>query len=209
MSELIDRQEIEAKIAAVNEWIGSFKVEPRSGADGLTEAHIDIEEIDTNVLRAVLTKFGADFNPEKEGFMKLSQPTNKHRRPGMNAVWGEDVIDNYNKWTVCWADSYEEKGRRLPKLQQSGNRTSGMRHFLGEMTAYAAGVMPFEVYKERTEARMVNGYTYSRGLGKTATDFLPDNKKYPGSIPSGFTEDVWNVIKSKELIRGVPEVNLE
>ena len=72
---------------AVDEWIGKFKVELTTSEEGLTVSRVDIPEIDTMLLRGVLESYGAEFNPEKEGIKKLSQPTNKFRRPGMNAVW--------------------------------------------------------------------------------------------------------------------------
>ncbi|OGM25845.1 hypothetical protein A2962_00355 [Candidatus Woesebacteria bacterium RIFCSPLOWO2_01_FULL_39_61] len=193
---------------AVDEWIGKFKVELTTSEEGLTVSRVDIPEIDTMLLRGVLESYGAEFNPEKEGIKKLSQPTNKFRRPGMNAVWGEKFMENYNAWTVAWANTYEETGRKLPKLDQSGNRTSGMRHFLGELTALAAGHLSFDKFKEHLEARIVNGSTYTRGLGKSPTDILPESKRFPGSIPPYFVDSAWEVIKSRELIQKVPEISL-
>lgn len=193
---------------AVDDWIGKLKAELTTSEEGLTISSVDIPEIDTMLLRGVFESYGAEFNPEKENYKKLSQPTNKFRRPGMNAVWGEEFMDNYNSWTAAWANAYEETGRRLPKLDKSGNRTSGMRHFLGELTALAGGQLAFDEFKAHFEARIVNGSTYARGLGKSPTDILPEGKQFPGSIPPHFTESAWEVIKSRELIQKVPEISL-
>ena len=196
------------QIEAVDLWIDKFRVQLRTNKEGLTIPHVEITEIDTMLLRNVLGEYGAKFNLEKEGYQKLSQPTNKFRRSGMDAVWGAVFMDNYNLWTVQWANEYEKTGRKLPKLDISGNRTSGMRHLLGEITAYAAGKLSFDDFKEKMDARIVNGFTYAKGLGKTATTFLPEDKRFPGSIPPYFTENAWNVVKSRDLVEKVPVVIL-
>ncbi len=197
--------EQEQQIKIVDDWINSFKVESKLGDEGLTVSHVDIREVDTMLLRSVLEGCGAEFNPEKEGYGKLRQPTNKFRRPGMDAVWGGEFMDRYNSWTVSWANAYEEAGRKLPKLDQSGNRTSGMRHLLGLITAYAAEQIPFDQFKVQMEGRLVNGFTYAKGLGRSPTDFLPDDKKFPGSIPPLYVEETWSHIKNNNFSSEVPK----
>jgi len=160
------------------------------------------------LLRSVLQEFGADFNPEKEGYSKLSQPTNKYRRPGMDAVWGKDFMDNYNTWTEKWADAYESKGKSLPRLGKSKKRTSGMKHFLGLITAYAAEQIDFEEFREQMEVRLIGGFTYARGMGKVPSNILAEGKKYAASIPPGFAKSAWEVIKSGGLRTGVPDVEI-
>jgi hypothetical protein len=126
----------------------------------------------------------------------------------MDAVWGEEYMDNFNRWTVRWANAYEETGRKLPRFTRSGNRTSGMRHFLGHITAYAGGRVPLHVLQERFQARLQNGWLYAQGLKREEFNFLPEGKKLPGSIPPFYVISAWEVIKSGELNDSVAKVIL-
>lgn len=183
---------IEEKIAVVDSWVASF--------EEVAKGNAEIHEIEPQLLRDVLTYFGAEFDPGKEGYSKLRQSTNKWRRPGMNAVWGEDYMSRYNRWTNDWAEKYEERtGKNLPKLQKSGSKVSGMRHWFGELTSYAAEQITFVKYKEKEEIRLYNGYARATGKVLDEATFLADNKGFPGSIPPGFAGEGWEKIKSKAL----------
>lgn len=192
-----DKSEIEEKIAIVDEWFKSF--------NAVAEGAREISEIDRKILREVLTYYGADFethnDSEREAALKkLKQPTNKWRRPGMDAVWGEVYINNYNRWTKDWANAYEEKtGKSLPKLDESGSKVSGMRHWLGELTSYTAGAMTFDQFRERQSARLLNGFARATGGVLRKVTFLPDDKDLPGSVPPGFVKDAWEKVKSQTL----------
>ena len=180
---------IEEKIVQVDAWLTSF--------DLVARGEIEFQGIEAGLLREVLIHFGAEFDSKKEGMSKLKQTTNKWRRAGMDAVWGKGRMDDFNEWTNKWADAYEEAtNRKLPKLDESGSRVSGMRHWLGELTAYAADAITFEQYRERQEIRLRNGYARSAGAPVEEASFLADSKKFPGSIPPGFARDAWGKVKN-------------
>lgn len=126
----------------------------------------------------------------------------------MNAVWGKEYMDHFNRYTTRWANTYEQDVGTLPRLEESGNRTSGMRHFLGHLTAYAyEGGISQQTFEGRMGDRLTNGYLYSQG--KKRKDMsgkgYPENKSRPGSIPPGFVQSCWEVVKSGVLKDGVPE----
>src|SRR3989344_2876097 len=98
MTDQDKREPIEEQIKTVDQWIDSLRVELVLKSEGLTATDIDIPEIDTMLLRGVLEGYGAKFNPTMEGFSKLSQPTNKFRRPGMDIVWGKEFMTRFNSW---------------------------------------------------------------------------------------------------------------
>ena len=195
MTELVENRPMEEKIAAVDDWFYTF--------DAVARKETELEQLDVELLREVLTHFGADFevhdDPERaEALKKLKQSTNKWRRPGMDAVWGKGYVDNYNQWTNAYADEYEEQtGKKLPELDQSGSKVSGMRHWLGELTAYASETITIEQYRERQGARLRNGYARATGAELEEVNFLADDKKYPGSIPPGFVDDAWDMVKGR------------
>ena len=190
---------IEEKIAVVDEWLYAFNAVARREAE--------ITEIDTGLVRDVLAHFGAEFDPDKEGYNKLKQSTNKWRRPGMDAVWGHEYMNNYNRWTTEWAKRYETRAKRgLPELKQSEkpeesslSKTSGMRHWLGELTAYAAGALTFEQYQERQSIRLRNGYARATAGELEEATFLADEKRFPSSTPPRFVDAAWEKVKSKIL----------
>lgn len=192
-----ENRPLEEKIVVVDDWFYAF--------DAVARKEFEMAPIEQELLQEVLTHFGADFeahdSPERtEALKKLKQSTNKWRRPGMDAVWGEGYMSNYNRWTETYADEYEEQtGKKLPRLEISKTRVSGMRHWLGELTAYAAGAITFEQYQERSGARLRNGYARATGGKLEEATFLADEKRFPGSIPPGFVGDAWEKVKSRTL----------
>lgn len=167
------------EIEAVDEWIRSFENYDHEG-------NVDIKEPDKKLLIRVFSHFGADFK----------------EKPGMDAVWGRECVNQYNDWTQQWAIEYENTtSKKLPRLVKSGKKTSGPRQWFGELTAYLAGYMDFETYKRHTEARLKNGWLYaeSQERGKShlkekrvrvQTSAKPEPMK-PSSIAPGFVNRAW------------------
>ena len=199
--------ETEALLLEVENWFESL---PKV-ADGTEK----LELLEPNQLQTYLTFYGADFeardNSERQEILKkLKQSTNEPRRPGMDAVWGQQYIDNFNKWTTNWANKFEEiTGKRLPRLEKSKNRTSGMRHFLGELTAYAGGYMPLTDFRKRLTVRLQNGRDRYQGMSRKdllKANWLADDKHYPGSIPPGYVAYAVGAIRSQSFKYGVPGI---
>ena len=160
--------------------------------------------------RTALEFYGAEFNPEIEGYPALSEYSNLERRPGMDAVWGRNRVSAFNTWTNWWAEHYEAAGGTLPKLDKSGKNTSGMRQIFGETTSFAAGLVTEDEFVERTRIRINNGIAYAEGrLGDREEIETSQSKKArleaaargekteprmfrPSSVPPGFIKEWLN-----------------
>ncbi|MFV1917379.1 MAG: hypothetical protein ACC618_02795 [Patescibacteria group bacterium] len=184
---------VEEKIAVVDSWVESLSNYDENG-------NVEIAELDRGIIKDVLQEFGADFEIQKKPELKaLWKYTNKGRRKGMNAAWGKGRMGSYNYWTSQWVDVYEmQSGKKLPALKPSGIKTAGPRHFLGELTAYAAK-LPFELYSTYLQARLKNGWLWNEERkDERIKVMLPtdDQPKLLASIPPSFVEDAWKEIKS-------------
>lgn len=187
MAEQENTETIGAKISIVEDWIHTISHERR------------VEEIDIVVLGDVLKEFGANFE-DSEKLRPLSKYSNKAKRSGLDAVWGSDRVDAYKEWVKQWLEKYEaETGKPLPALKKSGIKISGMMHVLGELTALAAGEMPFADYKKYTEARALNGWLWQQGRKKDRVPVKVPTKDEPillSSFPPSFPKAAWEKIKS-------------
>jgi len=149
----INKDTTEQKQAMVDSWI--------KGISGKQE----VGEMNTKVLREVLTSYGANFeNLNEESKESLKGYSEKERGMGVRAVWGDEIVDNYKQWTKEFIENYESKtGIILPELKPSGRKNSGMIQFLFDLTSYASGEYDFETYKTYTEGRVKNGVAWSEG----------------------------------------------
>lgn len=169
----------EEKLAVIDSWIEVV------ASQGL------VNEIEPEILKDVLTEFGADLEPREE-LSPLAKYSNKARRPGMDAVWGKEKVNAYKKWISQYVVDYEIKtGRDLPVLEGTSIKTSGMMQFFGELTALAAGKMDFEDYKRLTEDRARKGQLWQE---KDLNE--PVNPSPHSSFPPGFPKAAWEQIKS-------------
>lgn len=196
----------EKKIETVDEWISTFSERGELG------------QIDIMLLKGVLESFSANFeNLDEEGRGSLSKYSNKGKHLGIGQVWGARRAE-FKTWTEEWVKDYEQgTGRELPKIvftdEETGekrpSKTEGMRQFLGEVTAYAAGCMDFPSLAMRLGARHYNfgkpkdkleeeggrlkitipGYNLSEETGKE----IPFA---PASFPPEFPKAAWERIKS-------------
>lgn len=130
-----------------------------------------VENIDSNLLKRVLEKLGANIEISEEAKASLGKYSSLKKRPGLHAVWGEGKIESYKEWVKTeFIPQYEEKvGKELhtlwdPKTESFDNiKHTGMMQFIGELTAFAEGVMSFEDYKRLTEDRIRKGIKFERG----------------------------------------------
>lgn len=207
MTESEIKQSIEVEKATVDQWIDAL--------DDVARGKRELEVIEPKLLRRVLEHYGADFedlgDPERiEKLAKIKQSTNKYRREGMNAVWGEEYINNFYKWCTQWANTYEAMtSKDLPRIAGTGTRQSGMLHMFGEMTAYASGERDWEYYSTRLKTRLRNGWNRAHGMPRSEIEkvgWLADEKEYPGSIPPTYPQDMWALVTSKSFTEEVPEV---
>ena len=166
----------------------------------------DARLIHPEVLNSVLAELGAHFeNIDEEGKRSLAHYSNRGKHVGMEQVWGARRAE-FKAWAERWAAGYEISTRReLPGVNftDRSSKTEGMRQFLGELTAYAAGCIQFSDLAERLRARFVNfgipkterikitvpGYNISRKTGK-------EKSFAPASFPPEFPRDAWDKIKS-------------
>ncbi|SRR5260221_9628671 len=178
----MDRQRpTEEEIKIVNNWINNLSETGK------------VAEIDPMFLRSVLSEYGANFEPREE-LDSLSKYSNLNKRPGLDAVWGKENIDEYKNWIKEYILTYErETGTELPVLEGTNIKTSGMMQFLGELTAYAAGKIDFENYKRLTEDR------FQKGLVWRDRDLNEPVKPSPhSSFPPYFPNRAWEYIKQQK-----------
>lgn len=177
-----DQRKIEEKIEAVGGWIQEIS------------EHEIVGEMDTKLLREVLEEFGADFS-EKPGMETLSKKYNLGRRPGMNAVWGVARMDAFNKWTTEYVLYYEAKtGRPLPVIENTETKTSGMRQFLGELTALASDHITPEEYLKKTGIRARKGKDWQER--DISQPYIPTDHS---SFPPGYAADAWKYIQASKV----------
>jgi len=179
----------EQKIAIVGAWLSQIE---NTG---------EVSSIDVDVLKGALEELGANFEITEEAKDSLGSYTNKDKALGMTSVWG-DTFEAYKDWTEDYVSEYEsEHNFRLPALKKSKSKTSGMRHFLGELTAFAAGEMSFEDYKKFTEARLLNGLKWAEGKPEERVRVQIPGKTGTGtmiaSIPPMFISKAWDQITGR------------
>lgn len=140
----------EERLAEVTDWIKAMGETDKVG------------DIDPETVKGVLEGMGAVTEISEEAKKSLAKYSNKGKRPGLDAVWGNDRVDAYKEWAkLVFIPEYEKKtGRELhtlwdpQKLEYDTTKHSGMMQFLGELTAFAYGQMPMSEYKRLTERRI-------------------------------------------------------
>ncbi len=202
-------ESIESKTVIVEKWIKNIGEQQRVG------------EIPVEILRDVLTHYGADFeNLSGESKDNLSKYAEKERNKGLVVVWGEKLND-YKIWADSFIEDYEERtGRELPKMKNvpdlknqerkaSEIKNLGMISFLGDITAYAAGSLDFENFKFLLQTRAENGaireLPKEERKGKTKR-ILWNRELEPGKEPltkdPRYDKETGELIpKDKQLIR--------
>jgi len=80
------QKELEEKNVIVNSWVKT-----------ISEKGIVGEEVTPEILRSVLESLGASFESKLE-LEPLGEYSNLDKRPGLDAVWGENRVDDYKKW---------------------------------------------------------------------------------------------------------------
>lgn len=179
MTEPYRERPFEEKLALVGGWIETIASEDR------------VDEIESGLLREVLVEFGANLE-ERPELESLSKYSNKAKRPGLDAVWGRTRVDEYSHWVQQYVLDYEQKtGKPLPVLEGTDVKTSGMKQFLGELTAFAMSKMTFEDYKRLTEDRARKGR-----LWQQRDPNEPIKPSAHSSFPPEFPQLAWVKIKS-------------
>lgn len=151
---------------------------------GISERH-EIGFIKPEVLRSVLeTDCGANFeNLSEAGKLGLAMYNEGKRSLGAEEVWGETLV-RYDAWTTEYAEQYEsEPGKKLAKMvnvadlknedrKPSKSKNVGMKSYLRDITAYAAGVLSFDNLKLILGTRAENGF-----IGAMTAEEKGDRKK--------------------------------
>lgn len=157
-----------------------------------------VGDIDSNVVRFVLEAAGANFEISESAKESLSKYSNKSKRDGLNEVWGSDKVDDFKFWVINEYIPYIEKaaGRELHTLWDGkvfdDVKHSGMMQFLGELTAFAAGVMPIDKYRRITENRYFKGKKWQ--YGDREEIYIPSKN---ASFPVDFPQKAISKISSK------------
>jgi hypothetical protein len=149
----------EENLAEVSNWIAKI------GQEG------KVTDIDPNFVKGVLEGLDANFEISEEAKVSLGKYSSLGKRPGLNAVWGDTKVETYKNWVKTdFIPQYEQKiGKELhtlwdPKTETFDNiKHSGMMQFLGELTAFAEGVMSLEDYRRLTEDRIRKGIKFEKG----------------------------------------------
>lgn len=183
----VDKERLEQNRSAVGMWIDKITREGK------------VDEMDPMLLRSVLESYGATFEISEEEKKSLGLYPNSGKRPGLDVVWGKDVVSAFKKWiTAEFIPQYEQKvGRELytlwdPKTKTyDNNKHAGMMQFLGELTAFAEGVLPLEEYRRLTENRAKKGRKFEYG-----DPYEPRRPSKNASFPLEFPKKAWEKIKS-------------
>lgn len=138
-------------------------------AEEISRNH-EVKEIKPGILKDVLVDCGADFdNLSVEGSRGLSMYNEGKRTLGAEEIWGE-ILTTYDNWTEDCVPKYEsELGKPMAKMinvanlvnedrKASESKNVGMKSFLRDITAYAAGSLSFDDLKLILEARAENGF---------------------------------------------------
>lgn len=184
----------ETPVEVVGKWLSEFT---ETGCLG---------EIDRGVLRLALEGVGADFAfLDDEGNRRsLKKYTNASKADAMGAAWGERFGD-FKVWVdnVYIPDHESNTGRELPKLDQSGRKSSGMRAFFGELTQIAGlgeTDLAFNTIKERLETRYQNGKAWEDGKPEDRRRLIvPTSNGKPiliSSFPPDFPLKAWEWLNS-------------
>jgi len=181
---------------------------------------------DSQVVRSVFEEHGANFDKlDGEGRESLTKYSNKGKHVGMEQVWGSSLGSlslryKFKIWAEKWAMDYEKStGKELPTIiftdedtgKKTPSKTEGMRQFLGELTAYAAGCLQFTDIEKRLEARyynfersgkipeedggrrkmVISGHNIIKETGKEKPFAL-------ASIPPEFPKDAWDWLQTQK-----------
>ncbi len=173
------QQRTEAILAQMDAWVETLTQEGR------------VEPIDPGVVRGALECCGAVLT-EREELDSLARYSNKAKAPGMEAVWGEE-FGAYKTWVIQYIKDYEARTKKpLPVLEGTEIKHSGMRQFLGELTALAAGRKSYEEYKRLTEDRARKGREWQ--ARKEDEPIVPSPH---ASFPPEFPRDAWGWLKAQ------------
>lgn len=187
----INERPFEERLAEVSDWI------VRIGKDGT------VNEIDPQLVKGVLEGLGANKEISDEERTSLGRYSSLNKRLGLNAVWGKEKVDAYKEWVKTdFIPNYEKKvGRELhtlwdPKTQTFDNiKHSGMMQFLGELTAFAEGVLPIEEYRRLTEDRIRKGIKFEKE--NPNEQYIPTKH---ASIPPEFPQKALNYLISHRTV---------
>lgn len=128
--------------------------------DNINLGKIDIENIRglRDDLQNVFEFIGGnmDISNENREILKLYMPG--EASDGMEAVWGDRKLDEFDAFLTRWIADYNAKegNRRLPKTD-SRDMGVGMKRFFLETTQLSLGLIDEETYKLRNEAAIKNG----------------------------------------------------
>lgn len=163
--------------------------------------HEVVKPIDPQLVRSFLSELGANFEDKEALAPILGSYTNKGKREGLDLVWGKETVDKFNAWTTKFVGEYEARAGNLPlpALKPSGIKTSGLRQFFGELTAFAAGALSFDDFKRYTEARAGNGRLWQIGKkGERIRVVVPTSAEpiLLSSFPPGYVQEMLDFVKS-------------
>jgi uncharacterized protein with von Willebrand factor type A (vWA) domain len=181
-------QSIEAKEALVSEWA---KLVDQG----------DVTTLPRETAQEVLENWGAEFS-HLEALSSLSRNSNSDRRPGMETVWGAELMQSYDKFVEERLAFHEERvGKPFPTWGKDKVRGVGMRHLLGDLTSYVAGGLKQEDFERILGVRARNGKAWEEGRTneKEKTD-VPEASRAvrPPSIPSGFASEVLDFLSKRK-----------
>jgi hypothetical protein len=173
-----DEKPFEERLAEVTEWIDGI------GKDG------QVVDIDPQLVKGVLEGIGANKEISEEAKKSLAKYSNLNKRPGLDADWGKDRVDAFKRWAIDnFIPQYEQRVEKQlhtlwdPKTETYDNiKHSGMMQFLGELTAFAEGILPMEEYRRLTEHRVEKGTKFE--FGDPYEPYKPSkNAGFPPEFP--------------------------
>ena len=131
----------------------------------------------------------------KPGVKILSEYMPGEASDGMEAVWGDPRLDEFDAFRSRWIADYNAKegNRRLSKTP-AREMGVGMKRFFLELTQLSAGVLDYKTFMTRTEAALLNGKLWQeRRDGERVKMSTPETADpiLVASIPPGFISDFY------------------
>ncbi|HET7099376.1 MAG TPA: hypothetical protein VFI61_04040 [Patescibacteria group bacterium] len=157
-----------------------------------------VGEIDLNLgdLQNIFEfKCKAKYEISPESKKSLSEYMPGEASDGMEAVWGDTILDEFDAFKARWIADYNAKkgNRRLPR-NPSGEMGTGIKRFFLELTQLSAGVLDLETFTDRTENALMNGKLYQAELdGQRIKRRTPKSKDAirVAELPPGFVSDFY------------------
>ncbi len=161
-----------------------------------------VDRVDIRDLQTVFEFWGANIEISSEEKKILSEYMPGEASDGMEVVWGDRKLDEFDAFRTRWIADYnlKEGNRRLPKTP-SREIGTGMKRFFLELTQLSLGVLEVETFTVRTEAAFQNGKLWQAKKDDERIKMVTPKSKGKAirvaELPPGFILDFYGWLRTK------------